>query len=36
MHTRITDKIGFTYVASSHFKSEVVFLNCTENLLFRK
>ncbi len=31
-----TDKMDFTYVATSQFKSEVVILNCTEHLLYRK
>ncbi len=32
----ITDKIGFTYVATFQFRSEVVILNCTEKKLLKK
>jgi hypothetical protein len=32
----ITDKINFTYMATSKFKSEVVILNCTGKKLLKK
>ena len=32
----ITDKISFTHMATSKFKSEVVILNCTEKKLLKK